>query len=166
MVEECSSIGREQERHCCRTVMWPQVDVNQLASTNSLSDVGMCGAISQVTQENRSGTLTLVERSTIGVCGCSCLRKALAVRMSHMTNILSRVSLVCISLGPVGHLLGVDILVNAAMLLVVVLRRGPGIVATIGARNAARDLRMKVWRDGALEVRTVLIHRGRAGSGR
>lgn len=143
--------------------MSPQVNVDQLTSTNGLSDVGMSGALSQVTQEYRSGTLTLVKESTIGVGRGSCLSAALAVGIVEMSNIISRV-LICVSLGPAGDLLAVDVVVGAIVLLVVV-RPGPGIVSAIAAKAATGFSRMSIRSDGALEGRTVVVDFCGDGSG-
>ena len=45
MVKEGSGIGCEKERHGRGTVIRPQVDVQQLATTNCVGDVGMGGVV-------------------------------------------------------------------------------------------------------------------------
>lgn len=45
MIEESSSIGSHQKRNRRGTIVWAQVDVEQLTSTNGLGDVGVSGTV-------------------------------------------------------------------------------------------------------------------------
>lgn len=60
VIEEFPSIGCLQERDCRCAVVRPQIDIQQLASTDGLGDVSMGRALTEIAQENRSGTLALV----------------------------------------------------------------------------------------------------------
>lgn len=137
--------------------MRPQVNINQLASTNGLCDVGMRGAVRQVAQQNRPRTLTLIERSTICLGGGIWLSKALVVGVSDMSNILSRVLFANI-IGSLRQILVMFVVVHMVVLSLLIMRLKSRVVPAVTAGEAARDLDMIIRRAETRKSRTMVIH--------
>lgn len=116
-VEQSPSIGSQQERHRCCTIMRPQVDIKQLATTNSLCDVGVSSTLGQIAQQKRSVALTFVEGSSLCLGGAGWVGEAPNAGVPETFTTLSRILLVGISIGPVGYILSAVVVVGVVVVL-------------------------------------------------
>lgn len=161
MIEESSSVGSHQKRDGCGAVVWAQVDIEQLTSTDAVGNVGVSGTLGQVAQQDRSRTLSFVEGSIVRLGGDSRLVEAMVVVVGQMTTAISRSRIVFfgVSISPLGYLPGMNVVVERLRLRVV------ATVATVVVWAAAVSVWTSLGRGRATEGRRGVCRCSRGGIG-
>lgn len=104
MVKKGASASSLKERNCRQAIQGPQIDVQELAPTNSFRDIAVSNTFGKITQHKCPGTLSLVKWPSW------------ALLVGHMAKVATRhatrrraVLLYDIDVSPIGGLVIIDL---------------------------------------------------------